>query len=132
MYNLVSAISTITASVELLITQFADQVSTRFISQLISSISRVLRKLLKYFKGTAISTYLTLPSGDVLPVIPALNLNDSESFMLSFRTSLLTAIDFLMFLNSYHFILLDYTLTPQHLDLLHYLFMYYMFQLCSQ
>ena len=36
------------------ITQFSDQVKIRFISQLISGISCILQKLLKYFNGTAI------------------------------------------------------------------------------
>ena len=51
----------------------------RFIWQLINGISRVLQKLLKYFNGTAISTYFELPSSGVLPVIFALNLNDALS-----------------------------------------------------
>ena len=43
-----------------------------------------LQELLKYFIGTAISRYLVLPPGGVLPAIFALNLNDSESVMLLF------------------------------------------------
>ena len=60
----------------------------RFILQLISSISNVLQMLLKYFNGTFISRSLVLSEAGALPVIPALNLNDSESVMLSFRSSL--------------------------------------------
>ena len=41
----------------LFITQFLDQVKVRFISQLISGISSVLKKLLKHFNGRAISTF---------------------------------------------------------------------------
>ena len=49
------------------ITQFWDQVQTRLISLLIKDISRVLQKLLKYFKVTAILTPFVLPAvGDFL------------------------------------------------------------------
>ena len=60
------------------IAQPADQVRMRSISQLISGISRVLQKLLKYFDGTTISTSLVLPAAGVLPAILTLDLNDSE------------------------------------------------------
>ena len=63
-------------------TQFADQVSIRFISQLIKGISRVLQQVLKYFKGTAILTSFVLPAAGLLPIILALNLNDSDSVKL--------------------------------------------------
>ena len=42
------------------ITQFTCQISIRLISQLISSISRVLQKLLPYFNGSIISASLTV------------------------------------------------------------------------
>ena len=61
--------------------QVADQVNMKLISQLISSISRVLQKLLKYFNGTAVSTFPTLASL-ILFVNFGLNLNDSKSVML--------------------------------------------------
>ena len=54
----------------------------RFASQLFRGISRVLQNLYKYFYGTAISTSLVLPSAGALPVIPALDFNDSEPVML--------------------------------------------------
>ena len=38
----------------------------RLISQLIIDISRVLQKLLKYFNGTAISTFFVLPAAGLL------------------------------------------------------------------
>ena len=41
-------------------TQSLDQVKMRLILQLINDISRVLQKLLKYFNGTAISTFFVL------------------------------------------------------------------------
>ena len=47
-------------AVALDITQFADQVRTRLISQLINSISRLCQKLLKYFHGTILSTFFVL------------------------------------------------------------------------
>ena len=49
-------ISNFVASVVKEITQSSDQVKMRLISQLIDVNLRVLRKLLKYFNGTAIST----------------------------------------------------------------------------
>ena len=63
--------------------QPTDQIRTRIISQLITSVSRVPRKLLKYFNGRVISTSLVLPLTVVLPVIFVLNLKVSESVMLS-------------------------------------------------
>ena len=74
--------------IELVIMQFADQVRIKLISHLIKGISRVLQKLLKYLNGTAISTSSVLTSTGVLPVIFALNLNDSESAMVAIGSSL--------------------------------------------
>ena len=48
----------------------------RLISQLINSISRVLKKLLEYFNVTAISTFYVLPSLGVFPVILILDSNE--------------------------------------------------------
>lgn len=62
-------------------TQFADQVILRLTSQLISSITRVLQKLLQGLNGTAVSTF-AIPTLLVLFVSRDLNLNDSESVML--------------------------------------------------
>ena len=62
-------------------TQFADQVILRLTSQLISSITRVLQKLLQGLNGTAVSTF-AIPTSLVLFVSRDLNLNDSESVML--------------------------------------------------
>ena len=59
----------------------------RLISQLINGISRVLQNLLKYFNDTVILTYLVLPSVGVFPVISILYLNNSDSVILSFRSS---------------------------------------------
>ena len=57
------------------IAQFVDQVRVRLILQLIKGISRVIQKLLKYFNGTAISTF-TISSLLVLFKNFDLNLND--------------------------------------------------------
>ena len=62
--------------------QFSDQVKMRLISQLIKGISRVLKKLLKSFSGTAILTSFVLPAAGIFPVILILNLNDSECTIL--------------------------------------------------
>ena len=50
----------------------------KLISQSIKTISRVFRKVLKYFNGTAISTSCVLPQPVVLPVILIFDLNDGE------------------------------------------------------
>ena len=42
-------------------TQFADIVRTRLISQLVKDISRVIQNLPKHFNGTTISTSTVLP-----------------------------------------------------------------------
>ena len=58
-------------------------------SQSIESISRVLQKLLKYFRGNIISTSFSLPAAGVFPIIFILDLNDSKSVKLSFCSFLL-------------------------------------------
>ena len=60
----------------------------RFMSQLINGISRVLQKLLKYFNGTAISTFFVLPLPGVFSVTLFLILNDSEFCIVLFGPSL--------------------------------------------
>ena len=64
------------------ITQFVDQVKTRFISQLIKDISRVLQKLLRHFNGTVISTSFMLLLS-VCPLIFSLSLNESIEALLA-------------------------------------------------
>ena len=44
-------------------TQSADQLKKRLISQFIKGISKVVQKILKYFNGTAISTSFLLSLG---------------------------------------------------------------------
>ena len=87
------------------ITQFADQVRIRLISQLIKGISRVLEKLFKYFSGTVIFVFI-IPWPLVLFRNFNLDLNDSASVILLFGSSL---INFQMFFDNYHYILLHYT-----------------------
>ena len=65
----------------------SDQVYTRFISLLISCISRVLQQLLKYLNDTTISTFSALVSSGDFPVILTLNMSDSESLIGSFGSS---------------------------------------------
>ena len=60
----------------------------RLFSQFIIGVSRVLQKLLKYFNGTAILTLFVLSSSGGYPVILILDLNDSDSVILSFSSSL--------------------------------------------
>ena len=67
--------------------QFVDQLKIRLISQLISGISRVLWKVLKYFNGTDISTF-TVPVPSVLFKELYLNWNESESAVLLSCSSL--------------------------------------------
>ena len=68
-------------------TQFSDQVNIKLISQLFSSILRVFQKLLKFFHGTAISTF-KVPASPVLYVNIDLNFDKSEPIMLSLGSSL--------------------------------------------
>ena len=69
------------------ITQFADQVTIRLISQLIKSISRVLQKLLNYFNGTANFSSIMRT---LLVLSKKFNLyfNDSDSIITLFGLSL--------------------------------------------
>ena len=71
-----------------------DQVRIKLISQLIKGISRVLQKLLKYFSGTALLTSFVLAASDVLYANFALNLNDSESAIIAFGSSILYCYKF--------------------------------------
>ena len=87
-YNFVSVISNFLLPLELVITQSLDQVKIRLTSQLINGISRVLQKLLKYFNDTIIWTSFVLPAAGAFPAIFTLDLNDSESAMLSLSSSL--------------------------------------------
>ena len=112
--------------------QLVDKVNMRFISQLIRDISRVFQKLLKYFNDTAISTSMVLPMRRFLPVIFAFNLNQSGSVMLLFWSSFGTAIKVQIYLHNCHCILLDYTSTSQHIDLLHDLLANYIYRLRIQ
>ena len=117
-----SVIANSVASVAEEITQFLDQVKIRLISQLIKDILRAIQKLIKYFNGTDTSKYFVLRSSGIFPVTLILDLNDSDSVILSFDSSLNIALNFLMFLNNHHCILLNFTLASQHLYTLHYLF----------
>ena len=60
----------------------------RLTSRSLNSFSRVLQKLLKYFNIKVISISFVLPSGGVFPFIFILDLNDSESAKLPFRSYL--------------------------------------------
>ena len=61
------------------ITQSSSHVNFKLISHWIKSILRVFQKFLKHFNGTAISAYFLWLSFVGLPIIPVLNLKDSES-----------------------------------------------------
>ena len=63
------------------------QVNIRLNSQFLNGISRVLQKLFRYINGTAISTF-AVPALTLLFSSFDLNLNDSQSDMLSFGSSL--------------------------------------------
>ena len=56
-------------------------------SQLINGVSRVFKKLLKYFNGAVILTSFVLTLGGVFPVIFILDLNDSDCVITSFGSS---------------------------------------------
>ena len=67
-YNFVSVIVNFPSPVELVITQSLDYVKIRLTSQLVKGISSVLQKLLKYFRGTIISTSFVCLLLGVFPV----------------------------------------------------------------
>ena len=60
MYNLVFVILNVVSAI-VDITQSLVQFNSRWILQLINGISKDLQKLLKYFSGTAIFTFLNTP-----------------------------------------------------------------------
>ena len=68
----------------MVVTLFADEVKKKLISQLITGVSTVLQRLLKYFNGAAVSKSLVIMSSEVFPVIFTLNLNSSESVIVGF------------------------------------------------
>ena len=70
------------------IAQLGDHIKIRLTSRLINCIARVLQELLKYFNGTIISKSFVLTSTGVFLVIIILDLNDSDSVMLSWGSSL--------------------------------------------
>ena len=82
-----SDIANVIALSSLQMTQFADQVRSRVISQFISAISRVRQKLIKYFNGTTISSF-KVPVLPVLFISLDLDLNYSEFVVLSPGSSL--------------------------------------------
>ena len=71
-----------------IITQFLYHDKISLNSQLVRDSPRVLQKLLKYFSGTIILTFLVPPLSVVLPVNLFLNLADSESVTGSLGSSL--------------------------------------------
>ena len=104
----------------------------RLLSQLIKSISKVFQKLLKYFNGTAILIFFVLPSSGYfllsLPWIWMIKNLLKRSLVHLYNIT----ISFLMFLNNYRYIWLNYTLASQHQYLLHDLLVCYLFHLCNQ
>ena len=111
-------------------THFSDQFRIRLISQLFKGISRVLQKLFKYFNGTTISEFI-ISAILVLFKNLDLNLNDSESAIGFFETSLQNLYK-LRDISHYHNILLDYASALQCQDHLHYLVVCYLFPFCSR
>ena len=95
-------------------------VKIRLTSQLNNDISRVLQKLLKYFKRAIILTLSILPLLSVWPVIFILKLNESvalaplKSTILPLLFTAGISLQYChklpdVFLNNYHYILLRYT-----------------------
>lgn len=80
-------VSNFSAPVEFIIQQFTDKLSIRFISQLIKGTSKFLQKSLKHFNDPVISVSFVFPVADVAPFILALNLNESESVIISLGSS---------------------------------------------
>ena len=104
--NIVSAIADITQSLV--------QFNSRWILQLINGISKELQKLLEYFSGTAIFTFLNTPLSAAVSGLTKLDLylkdvelavetcQDFQHFLQVIRL-LETVISFLKYLNSCHY-----------------------------
>ena len=73
-YNFVFVISNVVTSITLDITQSYLQFNSKWILQLINSISKDLQKLVKYFNGTAIFTYLNTPLSSAVSGLKKLDL----------------------------------------------------------
>ena len=119
----VSVIANIVSSFTLAleITQLANQVRMRLISQLIYGISRVLQKVLKYLNGTIIwqvfyyHVLLNLLFFVQIRAEHYYRVNYQESHYHSKLIRLYSvATNFLMLLNNYHYTLIDYTMGLLH------------------
>ena len=93
------------------ITQFADLVRMRLISQLSHGISRALQNLLKYFNVTIIWT-ASVPSSPAEPVIFCLYLNETllPGKLARAPAAFKAGSSPQIFLNNYCYVLLNYTL----------------------
>ena len=108
--SLVSVIANLPAPVELIITQVDDHVKIELTSQLIKGILRVFQK--EYFiRSISCYFYCKFKWFRIC------------CYYLAHLCNI--AINFQMFLNSYHYILSNYTLVLLYQYLQHYLFMYY-------
>ena len=104
----------ISALVELVITQFTDQASISFISQLIRDISRVPLKFIKYFTSITILTSLELPAAGFFLLFLSWIWMAQNTLYYHLDNLCGTAINLLKFSQNYPFTLIDYTVTSQH------------------
>ena len=88
------------------------------------------KNYLNIFMAFIFQHFFVLPLSEVFPVILVLDLNDLLFDQMVYIYNI--AIKFRIFLNNYHCILVNYTLASQSKYLLHYLFQYYLYDLCSQ
>ena len=96
-----------------------------------SGSSSDLQKLLRYFRGTTISTSAVL-AALVLPVIFTLHLNDSESAIAAVGSSLLNCQHCQMPWNNFYYCTRTiYTLESQHQDILRYPNVCCLFRSCN-
>ena len=88
------------------------------------------KNYLNIFMAFIFQHFFVLPLSEVFPVILVLDLNDLLFDQMVYIYNI--AIKFRIFLNNHHCILVNYTLASQSKCLLHYLFQYYLYDLCSQ
>ena len=122
--------------------KYADEVRIRLAPPLINGISKVLKKLLRYFNGTIISI-IVCSIISCLTCYFCLNLNDvlllssrkliKLSVLFKTGSSLLCCHRLLeFFLSNSYYILLNYTLSSLHQCLYHYTLLYCLFRLRNQ
>ena len=112
---MVSVDAIVPGTIELVITQFADQANLRFISQMIRGTSRIMQRLLKYFNGITISKAFVLSRTGFLFLLLLPEVEIIKNLICCHLDQFCgTAIKFLILSHNYCCTLLDYTSASQY------------------